>query len=261
MKMDHVQLARFIHDQGIHVLIEWDGYARQGERAQGLMTLRPAPLQMLHQEYLGTSGATYVDYIFTDKVTSPPHLEHLYTEKFIYLPNHFFSKGHRVQNEVKPPTHEYLPKKTPHVVGTGTPQENKCMAGAGVRTPSFVYCNFNKFLKNNPETLRSWIRILREVPGSIFCLLENPSTGSPYLRRFVHEAAGAPMREVDKRTKQEYASFEPKDGDALNDRIHFLPWEKNPFDHQKRNQDFCNVMLGKLPSFNKPWESRRIKQR
>jgi Glycosyl transferase family 41/Tetratricopeptide repeat len=68
IKMDHIALARFIHEQGIHILIEWDGYARQGERAQGLMALRPSPLQILHQEFLGTSGGTYVDYIVTDKV-------------------------------------------------------------------------------------------------------------------------------------------------------------------------------------------------
>ena len=71
LKMDHVKLARFIHSKKIHILIEWDGYARQGERAQGLFALRPAPVQILHQEYLGTSGAQYVDYIFTDKITSP----------------------------------------------------------------------------------------------------------------------------------------------------------------------------------------------
>jgi protein O-GlcNAc transferase len=68
IKMDHISLARYIHDRGIHILIEWDGYARQGERAQGLMALRPSPVQILHQEFLGTSGAQYVDYIVTDKV-------------------------------------------------------------------------------------------------------------------------------------------------------------------------------------------------
>lgn len=30
-------------------------------------------------------------------------------------------------------------------------------------------------------------------------------------------------------------------------RIHFLPWERNPFDHQARNQDFCNIMLDSWP--------------
>lgn len=34
MKMDHIKAARYIHDQVIHVLIEWDGFARQGESKQ-----------------------------------------------------------------------------------------------------------------------------------------------------------------------------------------------------------------------------------
>lgn len=235
---DHVAGARYIHDQKIHILIEWDGYARQGERAQGLFALRPAPIQMLHQEYLGSSGALYVDYLFSDLVTTPPETQHLYTEKIIYLPNHFFSKGHAYQAEVKAPTIEYLPRSKPHKLGTGTPRENRCLA-YGRKKPSFVFCNFNKFLKNNPQTVRSWIRILREVPDSMLCLLENPKEGVPYLRKFVHEAAGT----ADNATGE----FLPGDGDSLNDRIHFLPWERNPFDHQMRNQDFCNVMLDSFP--------------
>lgn len=239
LKMDHVKLARFIHSQKIHILIEWDGYARQGERAQGLFALRPAPVQILHQEYLGTSGAHYVDYIFTDKITSPPHWEGLYTEKFIYMPNHFFSKGHAVQAEVKAPTYDYTDKKDPYEPGSGSPKTNRCLSKTA-EEPSIVYCNFNKFLKNNPETVRSWIRILREVPGSMLCLLDNPDVGVPYLRKFVHEAAGTPAENSDE-------LFTPGDGDELNERIHFLPWTKNPFDHQMRNHDFCNVMLDSYP--------------
>lgn len=247
LKGSHIDMARYIHERGIHILIEWDGYARQGERAQGLMALRPAPVQILHQEYLGTSGAKYVDYIFTDKVTSPPESKHLYTEKFIYLPNHFFSKGHAVQAEVVPPRHDYTPRKVPYELGHGSPQENRCMA-SGIAKPTFVFCNFNKFLKNNPETMRSWIRILKEVPGSILCLLENPQTGLAYLKRFVHEAAGEPAPMFrDPSTGEEQPDFKPKDGEKINNRIYFLPWERNPFDHQQRNHDFCNLMLDSHP--------------
>jgi len=246
IKSNHIEMARYIHERGIHILIEWDGYARQGERAQGLMALRPAPVQILHQEYLGTSGATYVDYIFTDKVASPPESKHLYTEKFIYMPNHFFSKGHAVQDEVVPPRYEYTPRKLPYEVGHGAPQENRCM-GKGIAKPTFVFCNFNKFLKNNPETMRSWIRILREAPGSILCLLENPQTGLNYAKRFVHEAAGEPTTPYKNPTGAEQPDFIPKDGEALSKRIHFLPWENNPFDHQQRNHDFCNIMLDSHP--------------
>ena len=243
MKLDHIKMARFIKEQDIHILIEWDGYARQGERAQGLFALRPAPVQILHQEYLGTSGAQYVDYLFSDKISSPPRLQHLYTEKLIYMPNHFFSKGHAVQPEVHEPSYEYKPAQKPYKLGTGSPQENRCLApkSKGPEEPSIVFCNFNKFLKNNPETVRSWIRILREVPNSMLCLLENPGTGVVYLRKFIHEAAGTSEGNADE------DSFQPGDGEDLNDRIHFLPWERNPFDHQQRNHDFCNVMLDSYP--------------
>ena len=212
-----------------------------GERAQGLFALRPAPIQILHQEYLGTSGADYVDYLFTDITSSPPHLQSLYTEKLIYLPNHFFSKGHAMQAEVIPPAYEYKPKETPYRLGTGSPQENRCLAplNIGPKNPSIVFCNFNKLLKNNPQTLRSWIQIIRAVPDSMLCLLENPKDGVEYVRKFVHETAG--------KSDGDWESFVPGDGDALNDRIHFLSWEKNPFDHQQRNRDFCNVMLDSFP--------------
>ena len=180
---DHIGLARYIHDLDIQVLIEWDGYARQGERAGGLMALRPAPIQILHQEFLMTSGAQYIDYIITDKIVSPLHLEGLYTEKFLWLPNHFFSKGHAMQKELYPPQLEYKPKATKgseFQLGVGSPQENACLSSNPLgrdmddEQVSFVYCNFNKFLKHNPETVRSWIRILEQVPNSILCLLENP---------------------------------------------------------------------------------------
>jgi len=237
-KNNHIDLARYIQSHNIHILLEWDGYARQGDRAQGLFALRPAPIQIWHQEYLGTSGATFVDYLFTDKVTSPEKLQHLYVEKLIYLPNHFFSKGHAVQHEVVPPSLAYPLHATPYKPGSGSPQSNKCLQ-PNADEPSIVYCNYNKFLKSNPETVRSWIRILREVPGSMLCLLENPPQGVAYYRKFIHEAAGS----VDSSD----GTFVHGDGDELNRRIHFLPWQKNPFDHQQRNQDFCNVMLDSWP--------------
>ena len=33
----------------------------------------------------------------------------------------------------------------------------------------------------------------------------------------------------------------------LTERIHFLPWQNNPFDHQIRTHDFCNVALDSHP--------------
>lgn len=155
----------------------------------------------------------------------------------MYLPNHFFSKGHAVQEEVHPPTLEYVSREkgAPFQLGVGTPQENACLKDDdGYTEVSFVYCNFNKFLKNNPETMKSWIRILEEVPNSILCLLENPKEGVSNLRKFVSEVTN---------NNVDTSSDEPD----LNDRIHFLEWEKNPYDHQQRSHSLCNVMLDSFP--------------
>ena len=45
--------------------------------------------------YPGSSGATYMDYIITDKITSPHHLVDQYSEKLAYMPHTFFVGDHR----------------------------------------------------------------------------------------------------------------------------------------------------------------------
>jgi len=74
--------------------------------------------------------------------------------------------------------------------------------------------------------MRSWLRILEEVPNSILCLLEFPAEAIPNLREFILD------------------SVENK---SISDRIHFISWEKNPFDHQARSSSLCNVMLDSHP--------------
>jgi hypothetical protein len=42
-------LAAYIRNQGIHILLDWDGYANQGIRSSGLLPTRVAPIQICHQ--------------------------------------------------------------------------------------------------------------------------------------------------------------------------------------------------------------------
>ena len=45
--------------------------------------------------YCGTSGSEYIDYIVTDKITSPPQIvEKYYSEKAIYLPDCYYLNDH-----------------------------------------------------------------------------------------------------------------------------------------------------------------------
>ena len=45
--------------------------------------------------YPGTSGASYMDYIVTDSITSPIELAEEFTEKLAYMPDTFFVGDHR----------------------------------------------------------------------------------------------------------------------------------------------------------------------
>lgn len=51
--------------------------------------------QVMWLGYPGTSGAPYMDYILTDRITSPPEHCGSYSEKFAYMPNTFFVGDHK----------------------------------------------------------------------------------------------------------------------------------------------------------------------
>jgi len=60
-----------------------------------IFSLRPAPIQVMWLGYPGTSGAPFMDYIITDRVTSPIELADQYSEKLAYMPDTFFVGDHK----------------------------------------------------------------------------------------------------------------------------------------------------------------------
>lgn len=82
-----------IYSDKIHILVNMNGYTK-GARNE-IFALRPAPIQVMWLGYPGTSGATYMDYIVTDKTTSPLALANQYSEKLAYMPETFFLGDHK----------------------------------------------------------------------------------------------------------------------------------------------------------------------
>lgn len=89
---DNKAAADKIHTDGIHILINMNGYTK-GARNE-IFALRPAPIQVMWLGYPGTSGASFMDYIITDAITSPLSLAHAYSEKLAYMPHTFFIGDH-----------------------------------------------------------------------------------------------------------------------------------------------------------------------
>lgn len=82
-----------IYSDRIHILVNMNGYTK-GARNE-IFALKPAPIQVMWLGYPGTSGASYMDYIVTDKITSPLEFEDQYSEKLAYMPETFFLGDHK----------------------------------------------------------------------------------------------------------------------------------------------------------------------
>ena len=111
------RLVQQIVDDGIHILINLNGYTR-GARNE-VFAARPAPIHMSFMGFAGTLGAEWCDYILADKISIPPetlsptrrltriedrileddHSEDLedwvYGEKIVYTRDTFFCCDHR----------------------------------------------------------------------------------------------------------------------------------------------------------------------
>jgi len=90
---DNGKAADRIHADGIHILVNMNGYTK-GARNE-IFALKPAPIQAMWLGYPGTSGAPFMDYIITDAQTSPITLQSQYSEKLAYMPNTFFIGDHK----------------------------------------------------------------------------------------------------------------------------------------------------------------------
>lgn len=86
-------VADRIYNDKIQILVNMNGYTK-GARNE-IFALKPAPIQVMWLGYPGTSGASYMDYIVTDRITSPLHLADQYSEKLAYMPETFFLGDHK----------------------------------------------------------------------------------------------------------------------------------------------------------------------
>jgi protein O-GlcNAc transferase len=153
------QAADVIRDARIDILVNLNGYF--GEARMGIFARRPAPIQVNYLGFPATLGAPYIDYIIADKVVIPAAEQRFYDEQVVYLPGSYQAND----NQGRPMA------ATPSRAEVGLPEKGN------------VFCNFNTAYKLTPETFDSWMRILKQVDGSVLWLLESAAPFADNLRR------------------------------------------------------------------------------
>ncbi len=141
------QAAQKIYDDGVDILIDLKGYTTGGRL--GIPARCPAPVQVNYLGFPATMGADFIDYIIADPFIAPMDQQPFYSEKIVQLPDC------------------YQPNDTTRDIAD-TPSRAAC----GLPENGFVFCCFNNTYKITPRFFDIWMRLLKDVPGSVLWLLE-----------------------------------------------------------------------------------------
>jgi len=144
---DDVAAERIRNDE-LDILVDLKGYT-VGDRLT-IMARRPCDVQVTWLGYPGTTGAAFMDYLIADPFIVPPEHEHFYSERIVRMP------------------HCYQPNDRKRPVGTLLSR-----AEYGIPEGAFVFCCFNQPYKITPDVFGVWMRLLRDVPGSVLWLVES----------------------------------------------------------------------------------------
>ena len=97
-------------------------------------------------------GASFIDYLITDQILTPPEFARFYSEALAYLPETFFNAD---------PEWDYA-------VASAVTRED-----CELPEDAFVFCAFHTPHKIAPDVFDVWMRLLREIPRSILWLREH----------------------------------------------------------------------------------------
>lgn len=143
--VDDAAAAQLIREQEIDILVDLQGLT-SGARPN-ILAFRPAPIQITYLGFPGPTCLPCVDYVIADQYLIPDAEKPFYSEKPLYLP--VFQCSDRQRPVAVLPTR----------------------AECGLPESGFVFCCFNNNYKFNEEMFNCWMRILAQVPDSVFWLL------------------------------------------------------------------------------------------
>jgi predicted O-linked N-acetylglucosamine transferase (SPINDLY family) len=140
--------AGALREAEVDIAIDLQGHTTAAR--PGILAYRPAPVQVSYLGYPGTSGAEFIDYVIADAFVVPAEHERFFSEQVVHLPDCFQVNDHQ----------RVSPASAPSRAAERLPQD------------AFVFCCFNNTYKLNPWMFDIWMRLLKEVPGSVLWLRE-----------------------------------------------------------------------------------------
>lgn len=165
---DQQAAAKILHDE-IDILVDLHGLS-QGAR-QGVLALRPAPVQATYLGYIGTTAMPWIDYVIADRQSLPEYLQPYFSEKPVYLDC------------------SCLPGDSKREVAT-VPRRTDI----GLPEDAFVFAAFNNSYKINPAMFSCWMDILRQVENSVLWLVDDNAWATENLKRHAESFGISPSR-------------------------------------------------------------------
>ncbi len=156
--LSDAEVAHFCRERNIHIAVDLKGLTRDSR--PGIFAYRAAPVQVNWLGYPGTMDAPCYDYIIADATVIPPEQRTHYSEAVVYMP------------------YSYQVNDSRRVIS----ERQQSMAEYGLPETAFVFCCFNNHYKITPEIFACWMRILKQVPGSVLWLLESHEDAHRNLR-------------------------------------------------------------------------------
>jgi protein O-GlcNAc transferase len=152
-------VAKLLRDLRTNIAVDLKGHTTDARI--GIFADRAAPIQVSYLGYPGSTGADFIDYVIADPVVLPFEEQGWYTEKIVHLPDSY------QVNDSKRSAAPTIPTR----------------AQAGLPGHGFVFCCFNNSWKINARMFDIWMRLLKNVEGSVLWLLQANRLCADNLRR------------------------------------------------------------------------------
>jgi predicted O-linked N-acetylglucosamine transferase (SPINDLY family) len=169
--LDDAAIARKVATDGIHILVDLNGYTREARLK--VVALRPAPIIVNWLGFPGTMGSPYHNYIIADETIIPESHELYFSERVLRLP--CYQPSCRVREVAAAPLSRH---------DVGLPEKG------------FVYCCFNGTHKITRFNFERWLMILGRVPDSVLWLMGGTEATNERLRDYAAQHGVARERLV-----------------------------------------------------------------